>query len=80
MLNRAAGKIHQGGGMNAFCMVFSNTSVSMSLISLNDSSNFKHGRMDSKIPTPSQNYASVQIQPQILTLMPGITQIYIYPG
>ncbi|KNZ54991.1 hypothetical protein VP01_27g11 [Puccinia sorghi] len=103
--------IHQGGGLvNAFCAVFSNTSVSTSSIALNDSSNFqyshtfsitnkglqpvsyrvqhlpagsispfsaqsKHGRIDSKIPTPSQNYASVQIQPETFTLMPGNTQV-----
>lgn len=106
-----AGAIHQGGGLvNAFCAVFSNTSVSTSSIALNDSSNFqyshtfsitnkglqpvsyrvqhlpagsispfsaqsKHGRIDSKIPTPSQNYASVQIQPETFTLMPGNTQV-----
>jgi len=103
--------IHQGGGLvNAFCAVFSNTSVSTSSIPLNDSSNFqcshtfsltnkgpqpvtyrvqhlpagsvsafspesKHGRIDSKIPTPTQNYASVQIEPQTFTLMPGNTQV-----
>lgn len=96
--------------MNAFCAVFSNTSVSTSSIALNDSSNFqcshtfsltnkgpqpvtyrvqhlpagsvsafspesKHGRIDSKIPTPTQNYASVQIEPQTFTLMPGNTQV-----
>ncbi|EFP92797.2 uncharacterized protein PGTG_18576 [Puccinia graminis f. sp. tritici CRL 75-36-700-3] len=103
--------VHQGGGLvNAFCAVFSNTSVSTSSIALNDSTNMnrsqtftlvnegtqpvtyrvehlpagsiaafspksQHGRIDSKIPTPSANYASVDIQPDTFTVMPGQKQV-----
>ncbi|KAA1088874.1 hypothetical protein PGTUg99_033185 [Puccinia graminis f. sp. tritici] len=105
------GTVHQGGGLvNAFCAVFSNTSVSTSSIALNDSTNMnrhqnftlvnegtqpvtyrvkhlpagsiaafslksQHGRIDSKIPTPYANYASVDIQPDTFTVMPGQKQV-----
>lgn len=103
--------VHQGGGVvDAFCAVFSNTTVSSSCIALGDSSNFlsdhnftvfnqgtlpvsyrvghvpagslpafscqsKYHRLDAGAPTPSANYASLQVEPENFTLMPGKSQL-----